>query len=574
MAAAACRSGPLEGAWLNAPGWRRAQLAAHSAIPDAATIALQGQEALYLFVVDHEGDDNVLRVQQLDRQLNEVWMHELEATVTRADQPRAIWHGQRLHLLWLDRDGLYAAAMDSTGQVQDAPRQISGDIVASSFDVAVGGQGRLVALTGGSAQRPGVHYLQVGEGNDLPVLLDSGGYRPQLRADGNGTLHAAWLRHAPGASDATIYYANNLDGSFETAEPLTTFAVSYSTSLEGPYLGLDSGSEGGHATVLWSLLERTGLSAGAATTYYISFPLGQPQAATARQPLYVPTTYDLAYAASTEGGRLQAGPRAPLESGGSRATPLELWTAEYEGTELVMAARASIDYQLRKQASQSALIYFDDGQPQAYQLLSFSRSNTVAPYVRSDERGYVYASWMEPAAVSGFVAYIASTAPDLHAVLNEVDAGDVGQMLTETIFGMLSGAALAPFVGILWLVAPLLVLAITSFLRRDDERTINPGSVVSLLLALAAYWTVKIATLPGFGEYVPFSSWIPLIPGWLEGPLRWGVLLLIAALALLVAWRYTYRRHIHSALNFMLIHTAVDSALSMAIYGSIIYGMI
>jgi hypothetical protein len=81
-------------------------------------------------------------------------------------------------------------------------------------------------------------------------------------------------------------------------------------------------------------------------------------------------------------------------------------------------------------------------------------------------------------------------------------------------------------------------------------------------------------TLPGIGDYVPFSSWIPIIPGWLEWPLRWGVLLFIGASALLVAWHFTYRRRAHSALNFMLIYAGVDSVLSMAVYGSIIYGFL
>jgi hypothetical protein len=181
---------------------------------------------------------------------------------------------------------------------------------------------------------------------------------------------------------------------------------------------------------------------------------------------------------------------------------------------------------------------------------------------------------MEPGGQSGFLAYAGSTAPDVYAALTKVTSADVGRLLAETVFGMLAGAALSPFAGILWLVAPLIVLGITSFLRRDDGRTISRGALISLGLALLTFWVVKAATLPGFWDYVPFSSWIPFIPGWLGGPLRWGVMIIIAALALWTAWRFTYKRQAHSVLNFMLIYAAVDSVLSMAVYGSIIYGFI
>lgn len=566
---AAC-SGPPEGAWLNAPGWGRAQLFGQSSIPDPAPVALDGEGNIYTIFATQWEENQTLSVLKVDRDVNQVWESQLNADLIRPDQPYIAWDGDNLRIFWIDRERLYTATMDGAGQIVFGPHLLSGEETASDYAVASGDERQIAIWFGGTALNPGVFAVDPKAPDSAPRLVDADGYRPQLRFDAGGDLHAIWLHHPPGVVDATVFYGQ-FKGATEIDDgiSLVSFTVGFTSGLEGPSLGVD----GERVYVLWSILVRTGPAAGSATTSYISFPLGQPQQATTPQDLYVPAHYDLAYDDALTGNLLQAGPRVSLDQGGSRTAPLDMWTDQIPQRELVIAARAIVAYELRKQASQAMLIYFQDGQASTYQLLSFSRSGTRAPYVRSDAEGHLYATWMETGAEeSRFVAYLAGTAPDVHAALNQTSLRDVGRMLSETIFGLLAGAVLSPFVGVLWLVAPVIVLAATSFLRHDDERTISPGSAVSLLLALGAYWAVKIGTLPGIGEHVPFSGWIPIIPHWLDFPLRYGVLILIAIAALIVAWRFTYRRQAHSALNFMLIYTAVDSVLSMAIYGSIVYG--
>lgn len=564
---AACSSSQ-EGAWLNAPGWRRAERLGLSSIPDPATIALDGEQNLYVFFAAPDGERSTLRVRRYNRDLTLLWESALSVTVDRPDQPRIVWDGAELRLFWLDGEKLYRATMERSGQVSEGPRRLAEDRAIASYDVGVS-EDILSVWVGGDARRSGVYAL-ADEGS--PTLIDPSGQRPQVQFDAAGNLHAIWLRHPPGESQATVMYAHGaVDdvGNLKTAAA-TTFTVGLTSSLEGPTLGVDDD----HAYVLWSILVRTGLDAGASETSLVSFPLGRVQEASGPQLLYVPDAYNLAYEPAPQNSTLEAGERVSLEATDGRATPLDLWPNERPVSELVIAARASVAYQLRKQASQSTLIFFDDGRPQQYQLLSFSRSNTVSPYVRSDGDSNLIATWLEPGPDGGFEIYLGATVPNLHGVLTSVTLADVLRMVTETIFGLLAGAALSPFAGIFWLIAPLFVLGLTSFLRHDDERTISPGTAISLFLALAAFWVVKSLTLPGLGDYVPFSSWIPIIPDWMALPLRWGVHLLIGVTALLTAWHFTFRRQAHSALNFMLIYAAVDSVLSMAVYGSIIYGFL
>ena len=153
--------------------------------------------------------------------------------------------------------------------------------------------------------------------------------------------------------------------------------------------------------------------------------------------------------------------------------------------------------------------------------------------------------------------------------------GDLVRITRETVFGLLSGAVLSPIVVLLWMIAPLIIIFLTSFLRRkDDDKLTGIGTIISLLLAGAVYWAGKLLTVPGISQFVPFSAWIPAIPTWLQAPLQIGVPLAITILAINVAWRFTYRRQLASLLYFASLFAAVDGVLTMAIYGFLFYNLI
>ena len=148
-------------------------------------------------------------------------------------------------------------------------------------------------------------------------------------------------------------------------------------------------------------------------------------------------------------------------------------------------------------------------------------------------------------------------------------------MVQDTLFGMLSGIVLAPFLVMLWLLFPLIILFLTGVMRPVDRgRLTQIGTTISLGLAIAAFWVTKWGTLPAMRSYVPLSSWIPVIPEWFYLPLRIGLPLFTTALAIYIAWRQTYARQSESAMNFILIFAAIDSLITMAFYGASFYNMI
>ncbi|HSM58323.1 MAG TPA: hypothetical protein VK879_19370 [Candidatus Sulfomarinibacteraceae bacterium] len=552
-----------ERVWLDAPGWQRGIAMGRMLVPDAATLALDGERTLYTFLITGDGPTVVA----LDRRAERLWQRSLDIDLQRPDRPQLVWDGAQLRLFWIDGERLYTAAMDAAGNVVEDARPLSGETRVATYDVAVD-NGRIAVWSGGPRREPGVYALDLGAASAGPRLVDEVGIRPQLAYDAQGVLHAIWTQYPSGAGAARFLYAQS-DSQPPSGTIVLETLISVTSSMEGPFLGIEEET----AYLFWSVLVRTGLGAGTATTEYVTFPLGQPQAASAPARLYVPSAYDLPYGDAPAAGSLQAGGRAPLDAGG-RATPLSLEANDLIAGELVVAARATVAFQLRKEASQATLVFLDGGAPQGYQLLSFTRTATSSPYVRSDGDGYLYATWLEPAEPSGYHVYFASTAPDISAALQELRLADVQQMAVETIFGMLAGAVLAPFVAILWLIAPIIILGVTSFMRREGASLISAGTAISLALALAAFLVVKGLTLPGLNEYVPFSAWIPIMPRWLETVLRWSVPVLIPIVGLAAAWHLTFRRRNQSVLYFLLIYAAADSLLSMAIYGSVVYGFI
>jgi hypothetical protein len=230
-----------------------------------------------------------------------------------------------------------------------------------------------------------------------------------------------------------------------------------------------------------------------------------------------------------------------------------------------------VSYRGRGRVEQAGALFFDAGQPASYQLVSFGAGNVFAPALASDGARQLYMTWVSLGA-SGSNVYLASTAPDLGAALGRPGLRDLGRIAFDILYGMVSGVIVAPFAALLWSIAPLALIGATAGLRRDRGDLRHWATPLSLGLALGAYWAGKWMLLRDARSYVPFSAWVPDIPGWL-GPILWvGVPLAIAALALWAAWRRTYRRDAQSALLFTLIYIAVDAPLTMAVYGGSFFG--
>ena len=233
---------------------------------------------------------------------------------------------------------------------------------------------------------------------------------------------------------------------------------------------------------------------------------------------------------------------------------------------------ANVQYESRQTNGQSALLYFADGAPTSYQLLSYSSRGARTPYLVNDAANHLYVTWLEATPSAGFDVYFATTAPTTVTALDHLVAADYLQMAGTTLFGMVSGMVLSPLVVFLWLLAPMVIVGVSLFFQRglnDDQLTW--GGLIILVLSVGAYWAAKMVALPDIFIYVPFSAGIPIIPVWLEGILRWGIPILISVVGLVAAWHFTIRRHIASPLYFMLIFGLVDGLLTLAIYGFYFY---
>jgi hypothetical protein len=543
-------------AWLEAPGWSRATRIADTAINAAVPLTLDAQGRIYLFVFERDRQELQPVLLAVDRDGRLAWRQPLDRRFEHVEQPQLAWANDQLQAFWIGDNGFYQATLARDGSLLSPPAAPAAIDNVRSLSVAQDPAGRLAVWFGSSTGLYAVDLLQAGE----PKLIDAQGDQPALVYDQQGRLHAAWLRSDSPGSERFMYTVADDTGAMPLLEPGTALGE----RLLGPWLGVDSS----YVYLFWTVQPVSQEYAGRLRSQYLSFPLADPAARNPEQSLRMPREAGLPY--DIAAADLQSGPRTALATP-SGSVPTALAINSQPAGELVIAAQAAVRYKYQRSAFQVGTIYLRDGEAQAYQLLTFSESGGFRPGIASDATGQLYLSYLEPAA-PGFHVYLASTAPDLRAALAGIQAADVRRMLLDTVFGMALGIIFSPLFLLLWLLAPLALLGLSWGLRRNAGSPGATGNLISLGPALSAYWAAKIYTVADGLSYVPFSSWIPVFPDWLDWPLRIAVPLAIAALALSIAWRITRRQDGFSALAFFLIYAGIDGLLSLAIYGGLLSG--
>jgi len=567
LLAFAISRGPVDALWLNAPGWSRARLVGNTQADQAVPIALDDAGQIYLLLFPADAAPGSAHVVALNRQAEAIWERALELSITRPKSPQLLWDGKAIELFWLGDQHLYTAQLDTAGTTLVPAKLLSGDTTVDSYAAAADAQGRVAVWYGGARQAPGVYALPTGDLSGPAALVDPAGLQPVLRFDSAGTLHAIWVADSTSEQRATdVYYAAYPDGIYRAGQRGRLMELAehrVGIDLDGPWFGLDRQ----YGYLIWKVMVRAGFF-----TQYISFPLDKPSKLSEVRPLTVPGSAVLAYQPS-HGGGFEAGPRVSLVSDPSRASasPSEITINPAAEQELVLANETQVDYKSHQVIGQASTLFFQDGAPAAYQLLSFTSNAAFTPAIISDRARYLYVTWREIRS-PGFHVYFASTAPDIKQALRSLTIGDISRITVDTVFGLLTGALFSPLTAVLWLIAPLLLLALTWVTRRGDGRMARWGTPISLALGVGAYWVSKLVTFERDLTYVPFSEWIPLIPSWLAIPLRFGAPIIIFVVAIRTAWHYTYRKERRSAVLFMLVYAGVDSLLTMAIYGGLLLG--
>lgn len=560
--------------WLKAPGWSRAVRIGMTSAGDPTPLTLDEQGNSYLFLIggDEEPQPQVVAY---NTQMELRWDVTLAIGLVLPDKPKLFWQKGGLDLYWLSNRTLYFARLNPSGETLVAPTAISpGTVEIETYSLVHDQEGTAHIWFSSARREPGLYAMTmtVERVVSAAAVVDPLGIHPVIIMDNNQTLHAVWVNQVDGGGAFEIYYADYPEGQYQPEQQtlVVSFNVSATSFIQGPEFGLTTDL----AYLFWTIEVRTGPSAGAMDTRYATFVPGQPETISSNMNLNVPVSSNLNYQAWDESTFLVGQRVNPTtDEYPTSGTFNDIATNKSVADELPIAFHnATVQYESRQTNGQSALLYLDNGVPTSYQLLSYSSRASRTPYLLSDETDHLYITWLEANPTAGFDVYFATTAPEIVTALDRLVAADYLQMAGSTLFGMVSGMVLSPLVIFIWLIGPMAIVGGTLFFQRglhDDQLTW--GSLIIIVLSVGVYWAGKMVALPNIFEYVPFSVWVPIIPVWLEGIMRWGVPLLISVGGLVGAWHFTIRRHVASPLYFMLIFGLVDGLLTLAIYGFYFY---
>ncbi|MBP8001803.1 MAG: hypothetical protein KA314_10590 [Chloroflexi bacterium] len=573
----ACAGDTTNYQWVKAPGWSRAIEIGVTQVGDPAPMALDAVGNSYFFLVKGEGELRP-QIRAYSPAMSFLWETPVPVVLILPDKPRLFWQNDGLALFWLSNRSLHYAEMNSSGELVLEPVMLSPEgVVIDNYSVAYDQQGQAHVWFAGAKRSPGLYALTLAEGEteNAAALVDAQGVVPSLLLDSTNTLHAAWSRQPQGGSSATILYAHYPQAIYvpEQQTVLLEKGVNPTSIFRGPELGLEEGK----TYVFWTEEVRTGPTAGAIDSRYVTFAPGEPETVSPVARLVAPTLAELPYVQWPQ-ATFAVGPRVNnlTEEYPISGAVNDIVVNKAVGAELPLAFHNSnVQFESRQTNGQVALLYMQDGIPTSYQLISYSTGSAHAPFLLSNTDNELYLTWLEAATPSGFHLYMTATAPQVVAALDQLSSSDLTQMGGVAAFGMLSGIVLSPLVVFVWLIVPMIVVGFTFIFHRGyNEDQLTVGGVISIVLAMAAYWVVKLFSLPNIFVYVPFSTWIPIIPEGLSGLLRYGFPILITLVGVFMAYWFTIRRHFASPLYFMLLFGLVDGVLTMAVYGFYFYNLL
>ncbi|MDZ7844775.1 MAG: hypothetical protein U5K99_08250 [Anaerolineales bacterium] len=575
LISAGCSSKAANRLWLKSPGWSRAVHLGSTNAVAPPPVVIEDDGSVYTVLFPDSEEKEGISSSQLILLTPEGQVQEkvnLGIGVNNPKDPLLSRIEGKLTLFWIDGYQLYAVELNDAGELSGNVVQLSGEVRVGSYDIASNDQGELTVWYTGTRESPGLYLLEFASSGTEKRLIDRRGVRINLVKDSQGDLHAAWAHYPWGYGELAWYYAHYPNAEYQANQAVSIFSrgISNAVRVEGPVMSLDNE----RVYLFWSETIVSGLDAGNRTALMQSFPVGQPELASEPGAINVPRTDKLDQNSPDSEG-FTAGPRVDLGSSSFFPTNSlsDLFPAQGQGPETVLAFRSETEYMWRESKNQVNIVYLKDGSPTSFQPLSFTSTVSYKPSITADDPGNLYLLWLEKKEFSNEV-FLTTTDPDKMAYLNKVTWNDYLSLAAEAGFGILAGIVLAPFAAAVWggiSMLGLLINTITSKFRNSTVRTF--GQLLSLGASLVIYWFLKLATLPGIGEgYVPFSAWIPVIsPAW-EAPLQIGVPILIGVLGIFTAWNFTYRKESSSPVYFLMVYAGMDALLSTAVYGILIYG--
>jgi hypothetical protein len=473
-----------------------------------------------------------------------------------------------LHLFWASRPSgspgwsLWHAKLDQEGNLLEQARQVSSDEdnVGNYTATPDAAGGALVAWSQWSTE--GIYLLHIGEdGKALSQQMEvsSSGESPAARVGPDGDVHVAWM--GEGGVHYAILSLEDLSAPVE-GQLVAEIKMGTGASLIGPELGLSED----WVYVFWSLLNQSGLEAGTSKTQYVAFPLGAPEKTPVdsiwilpeEEQIYEPYQGELALSQLI---------KPPQEAWATTdyimrpAVMQDFSVSSGANPDLAVAVAANQLYRLNPYL-QIAVAVFADGEFKGYSYVSKTEQISDYPVIFFGPSGNLYTLWREK--MLGSDVYYAATEANARENLDDLTAADFTDAALQGTIEMLVSIAFMPFVGLGWMLGGFIVLGIWKIIRDQDDMSmwINwPALAIGFLV----YFAIKLATLPTFLTYVPFSAWI-FIPEGLQDLLRYGVPLAILAIALAVG-HWVRVKYSDSVLIFYTVASLTDAMLTLAIYG-------
>lgn len=568
-------SSAQESLWLKSPDWSRGAFIGNTKTIAPVSFATGSDNSVYFLLVDLNEETgnysfNLVRMNSASDKFDHFSISPGE--LLNVKQPEIIRDDEgNLRLFWIASEGLYTLPVDGNGAPIGGPVLLSGSDAVSSYDIAHSLDGNITLWYAGSRRIPGIYALSEFDGSAQGALVDQDGTLIKLRYDEKGQLHTAWAHYPFGFEQSEVVYGvyDPVAKEFSAAfSPIFPLEIGTAASLDDLVLGVDDTN----VYFSWVTNVHTGPLAGDIRANYVTFPIGSSLPATP-QPVFAPTTYSLEFEGFSSD--LKTGDRVSLQG---LNVPMTIKIQDFRTNvmpagEVVLAVRSPAEHLWRKTREQVDLIYFDNGTLSAYQPLTFTSTISTFPNVMIDQDGYLSLTWLEKDTSSQHSVYFASTQPRMIDRFDAVSYNETLTIIYTALFGMLIGALLAPIAAGVWLLAPVFVLAVFSFVSRLFPPKLKGFlSTAGVVVAVVVVWYIKLAIFPLMVDYVPFSAWVPNIPIVLGNILRVVVPLLTLVGSGYTAWHYTYRQKNNSSLYFMLIYVGLDALITTSIYAVLIYG--
>ncbi len=569
-----CSSQALDKLWLKSEGWSRGVLLGDTALASIAepVIDSKGQVFSILFPrseVENTRYQPVLVKLSQDGATREQF--QLDFLIAQPRRAKLILRGDYFDLFWIDSNILKVIQLDTNGKLLSEIKNLSTEDRVDHMEVVYWNDGYEIWYSG-SKENPGIYALS-GEIEHLTKsVIDPGGIRINLFLDDHAMLHASWANYPIAYGDIELYYLKPLASRSDKLDPVLVYTTGISPSrrVDGPMIAIDDEV----VYIFWSEAIVAGLDAGFRTTYFRYFPIGRPDTIRPPMTIRIPIIANLP-ASEFDTGTFDTGERVYISNGipsTASIENIEILNGNFTETAIVFRSRS--EFKWRDFRNQTSIAYLSDGLVTTYQPLNYTSAESYYPSVAHDQDMNLYVTWLEKGELT-YRAYLTTTDPNKKININLVTVDDYLYLAAEGLFGILAGAVLSPFAAAVWggigLIGFIFNMIFSQF-NKPIYRTI--GELLSMATGVGIFWFMKLVTLPGLKtwDYVPFSAWIPRIPENLSQPLIYGVPALIAVIALSVAYFNTYGKKSGSPINFYLLYCAVDTLLSCAVYGILIYG--